>query len=96
MDDRNNVDKTTVAPYRSGLGITSCFDTDSGASEIKCDYPHEILGLQDNIKEKNILFGCVNYVTGTRPVAGSYSHFALQHPHGGFLCALGQAVHSFS
>src|SRR5208283_1361877 len=36
-------------------------------------------------KEKDIVFGCVNYVTGTRPDAGSYPHFALQHPHRGFL-----------
>jgi len=25
--------------------------------------------LQDNTKEKNIVFGCVNYVTATRPDA---------------------------
>src|SRR5271157_3558235 len=59
---------TTVAPY----------------NPIKHDYPHEILILQGNTKEKDIVFGCVNYVAATRPDAGSYSHFALQHPHRGF------------
>src|SRR4051812_42366088 len=34
-----------------------------------------MLGLQDNSKEKNVVFCYMNHVTATRPDTGSYWHF---------------------